>query len=188
MKAIETERLRLRPWNVPGDEAAAAQMFCDAEVMRYIPVGVRGTDDVPGILQRFNERNQRDGFGIEAVVEKASDRVIGECGLTYIPDTRDVEIAWFLIRSEWGKGYATEASRAVLAYALNERRLPRVYSLIDRENARSIAVANRLGMRFDRIVRAYRRDLMRYVSGAPEKKSAADDDAAVIGALIATGT
>jgi len=187
MKVIETQRLRIRQWNLPGDEAAAAAMFCDPEVMRYIPVGVRGPEDVPAILQRMNERAERDGFPLGAVVEKATERVIGESGLTYIPDTRDVEVAWFLARSEWGKGYASEAARAMLEFAFSERRLPRVYSLIDRENARSIAVANRLGMRFDRIVRAYRRDLMRYVTGEPEKKYGADDEAAVIGALVAAG-
>jgi RimJ/RimL family protein N-acetyltransferase len=102
------------------------------------------------------------------VVLKEENRVIGECGITHIPDyPGDVEIAWIFNRAYHGRGYATEAARAVLDYAFASAALQSVYALIDRFNAPSIGVANRLGMEFDRIVRAYRRDLMRYVRRRP---------------------
>ena len=58
--------------------------------------------------------------------------------------------------------YATEAARAVMDFAFAELQIARLYALIDRFNAPSIALANRLGMQYDRIIRAYKRDLMRY--------------------------
>ncbi len=47
-------------------------------------------------------------------------------------------------------------------FAFAELQIARLYALIDRFNAPSIALANRLGMQYDRIIRAYKRDLMRY--------------------------
>jgi ribosomal-protein-alanine N-acetyltransferase len=186
VNVIETARLRMRPWNLPGDEEAAAELFCDADLMRYIPVGAQPAERVAGIVQRMIDNAQRDGFGLLALVEKESGRVVGECGLAHIPDTRDIEIAWFLARSAWRNGYATEAARAILTYAFAQLHIPRVYALIDRENARSIAVANRLGMRYDRIVRAYRRDLMRYLAKPLQVRTA--EEAGITAALVATGS
>jgi ribosomal-protein-alanine N-acetyltransferase len=166
--ALETERLLVRDWRLPADEEGARAIFCDPEVMRFIPAGTFAPDAVTRVVRRMIEREERDGFGVWPVVEKASGAVIGECGITYIPETTDVEIAWLFSRAAWGKGYASEAARAVLDHALGAAALPRVYALVLPENAASIAVANRLGMRFDRVVRAYRRDMLRYVArGAP---------------------
>jgi RimJ/RimL family protein N-acetyltransferase len=164
MIALETERLLIRNWRPPEDEEDARAIFCAPEVMRFIPAGTFAPDAVPRILDRMIERDARDGFGVWPVVEKASGRVIGECGITYIPETTDVEIAWLFSRAAWGKGFASEAARAVLAHALGTIGLARVYALVVPENKASIALANRLGMRFDRVVRAYKRDMLRYVA------------------------
>jgi len=164
MISLESERLLIRNWRLPDDEEEARAIFCDPEVMRFIPAGTFAPDAIPRILGRMIERDERDGFGVWPVVEKASGRVIGECGITYIPDTTDVEIAWLFSRAAWGKGFASEAARAVLAHAFGPAGIARVYALVLPENKASIGVANRLGMRFDRVVRAYKRDMLRYVA------------------------
>jgi len=164
MIALETERLLIRNWRLPDDEEDARAIFCDPEVMRFIPAGTFAPDAMPRILGRMIERDERDGFGVWPVIEKADGRVIGECGITYIPETTDVEIAWLFSRAAWGKGFATEAAETVLAHALEVLGLPRVYALVLPENKASIALANRVGMRFDRVVRAYKRDMLRYVA------------------------
>jgi len=164
MIALETDRLTIRNWRPAEDGEDARAIFCDPDVMRFIPAGTFAPDAVPRILGRMIERDERDGFGVWPVVEKASGRVIGECGITYIPDTTDVEIAWLFSRASWGNGFASEAARAVLAYAFGPAGLTRVYALVVPENSASVAVANRLGLRFDRVVRAYKRDMLRYVA------------------------
>jgi RimJ/RimL family protein N-acetyltransferase len=166
MIALQTERLEIRNWRLPDDEEGARAIFCDPEVMRYIPAGTFAPESVARVIGRMIERDARDGFGVWPVVEKTTGVLIGECGITYIPDSSDVEIAWLYSRASWGKGYATEAARAVLAYALGPAGLERVYALVVLENKASVAVANRLGMRFDRVVRAYKRDMLRYVAVA----------------------
>jgi [ribosomal protein S5]-alanine N-acetyltransferase len=163
MSFIETERLLIRKWDLARDVDDALEIYGDLQTMRFIPCGALNREQTERLLTRFVERDDRDGFGIWPVVLKSERRVIGECGITYIPcHENDIEIAWIFNRAYYGKGYATEAARAVKEYAFAQAGVAQLYALIDRANAASIAVANRLGMDFDRVIRAYRRDLMRY--------------------------
>lgn len=163
MSFIETERLLIRKWQLPRDLDDAFAIYGDSETMHYIPGGAQSRDQVQAYIERKIAHDERDGFGIWPVVHKADHRVIGECGVTHIEGTRpEIEIVWIFNKVYHGQGYATEAARAVMDYAFGELHIARLYALVDRFNAPSIAVANRLSMRYDRIVRAYKRDLMRY--------------------------
>jgi hypothetical protein len=103
------------------------------------------------------------GFGIWPVVHKSHNRVIGECGVAYIPEHgKAVEIAWIFNSAYHRQGFATEAARAVMRHAFEDLNIWPLHALIDPENRRSIALANRLGLRFSGIIRAYHHDLMRY--------------------------
>lgn len=163
MSFIETERLLIRKWQLPRDSNDANAIYGDAQTMQFIPCGALEPEQTTRLVQRMIERDEEQGYGIWPVVHKADHRVIGECGITQIPGHEpDIEIAWIFNRAYHGRGYATEAARGVINFAFSELRIARLYALIDRFNAPSIAVANRLGMRYDRIIRAYKRDLMRY--------------------------
>ena len=163
MTILQTARLTVRPWDAERDLEDAHAIYGDAATMRFIPCGALSREQTLRLVTRMVERAAVLGFGIWPVVSKENGCVIGECGLTAIPGHEpDVEIAWIFNSAYQGFGYATEAARAVLEYGLRELRLPQIYALIDRENRRSIAVANRLSMSYGRIIRAYNRDLMRY--------------------------
>jgi RimJ/RimL family protein N-acetyltransferase len=163
MSLLETQRLLIRYWDLDRDLDDAAAIYGDPQTMRFIPCGALTREQTQRLVERMMERERVNGFGIWPVALKDDRRVIGVCGITYIPGYgQDVEIAWIFNRAYHGRGYATEAARCVMHFAMHERRLSRVYALIERENAASIGVANRLGMEYDRIIRAYSRDLMRY--------------------------
>lgn len=163
MSFILTDRLSIRKWDLASDLDDAIAIYGDAATMRFIPCGALGRDQTRRLLERFVQLDQQNGFGIWPVVHSGDRRVIGECGVTFIPGHgQDVEIAWIFNRGYQGQGYATEAARAVVRYAFSQLKMTQLYALIERENAPSIGVANRLGMEYDRIVRAYDRDLMRY--------------------------
>ena len=85
------------------------------------------------------------GFGFFTVVEQKSGEAVGRVGLIQHAGWPDIELAWHLFEGAEGKGYATEAARAVKKWAFEELRLDRLYSYIDCENMRSQAVAKRLG-------------------------------------------
>jgi ribosomal-protein-alanine N-acetyltransferase len=165
---IETPRLLIRTWDEQRDLDDACAIYGDEQTMRYIPCGALDRGRTRRLLARMIERNENEGFGIWPVVHRADRRVIGECGVTYIPGHgRDVEIAWIFNRAYCGAGYATEAAQAVMEWAFAQLPLRRLYALVDRENAASIRVTRRLGMIYEGIVRAYNRDLMRYVKARP---------------------
>jgi RimJ/RimL family protein N-acetyltransferase len=168
MKTIETERLLIRKWDVATDLDDAFAFYGDAETMRFIPGGVRDRDGTRASLQRMIDREKAEGFGVWPVMHKADGRVIGACGVFYIPEhAPDVEIAWLFHKAYHGHGYATEAAQAVTQFAFAELHLPVLYALIHQDNTPSIRVAERLGMSFARMMYAYDRDLRLYERQPP---------------------
>jgi ribosomal-protein-alanine N-acetyltransferase len=91
-------------------------------------------------------------------VRKEDERVLGRVGfLRWNPETWEVggsetEIGWGLAREHWGKGYAPEAAVALRDWAFEERGLTRLISLIQRGNAASVRVAEKLGETLERDV------------------------------------
>lgn len=167
MKPLETPRLRIDRWNDEDIDDAAA-LFGDPDVMRFIPSGVASHEKMKAYIDKMNGGIDRWGHGLCAVRRKSDGRVIGECGLQPIPDQQQViEIGWLLAKAFWHQGYAREMVTAVTQFAFEDAGLTRIVALIDRENAASIAIANFLHMRFERIETHYKRDLMCYSLTAP---------------------
>jgi RimJ/RimL family protein N-acetyltransferase len=155
---IATDRLLLR---MPRAEDAPGllEAFADPDAMRYIGDGstadLAGAEDTVG---RWLERWAAWGIGM-FVVERTEDaRVLGRAGfLRWDPETWEIggsetELGWGLAREHWGHGYATEAALALRDWALGERGLTRLISLIQHENLPSIRVAEKLGERYERDV------------------------------------
>ena len=148
---LETDRLRLREWR-PADRQPFAQLNGDPRVTEWLG-GPLAPEQSEALLARIVAELDRQGFGLWAVEVKGGDPFIGYVGLV-IPGFRAhftpcVEIGWRLAASAWGRGYATEAARAVLAFAFDQRAFPEVVSFTAVGNARSRAVMDRLGMRRD---------------------------------------
>jgi RimJ/RimL family protein N-acetyltransferase len=87
------------------------------------------------------------GYSMWALEDKASGRCVGWCGCWYPEGWPAPEIGWTLAKPHWGKGYAIEAARRALAFARDDLKWSRVIHVINPANARSIAVATRLGSR-----------------------------------------
>ncbi len=155
---IRTERLLIRKPQIE-DAPGLLEAFADPEAMRYIGDG--STTDLAGAeeaVDRWLERWDAWDLGM-FVVERAEDaRVLGRAGfLRWDPETWEIggsetELGWGLAREHWGHGYATEAARALRDWALGERGLNRLISLIQHENLRSVRVAEKLGERYERDV------------------------------------
>lgn len=92
---------------------------------------------------------QWHGFGFFTVVERATGQLAGRVGLLKHSNWPDVELAWHLFEGAEGKGFATEAARAVKTWARESLGLDQLQSYIDRQNVRSQAVARRLGATTD---------------------------------------
>lgn len=164
---IETERLLLRGFT-PDDLDALCLVFGDADVMQYISGGkTRSREETEKGLRRTIEGWRRRGFGLWAVVEKTSAEVVGYCGLTFLEETPEVEVAYGLAKSAWGKGFATEAARASLRFGFEVVKLRRIVAVVNPQNLSSRRVLEKLGMRYTKNARHYDSDLMYYEISNP---------------------
>ncbi len=149
-RCVETDRLILRIWE-PGDHAAVRRVFEDPDVVGAIGPG--GDIDPDAAAADYLTRRiagwEHDGFGLWAAIERESGEVIGWTGAWHqdiaVDSPDDVEVGWTLRRPWWGRGLATEGARAAVEAAFASLPVERVVHLIDPANARSIAVATRLG-------------------------------------------
>jgi [ribosomal protein S5]-alanine N-acetyltransferase len=165
---LRTERLDLRAWQIEDAEDAFA-MYGDPDVVRFLG----GAADLPipdldtqkawlaGRLARWAMPEFTGS--VWAAADRATDRVVGTMLLKPLVGSRAgasddegrFEIGWHLVRRAWGRGLASEGAQAVLRHAFEARELTRVYAVVAPDNARSIRVAEKIGMRWIETTREY---------------------------------
>jgi RimJ/RimL family protein N-acetyltransferase len=146
--ALTTPRLLLRAYRMD-DLPLYASLNADPEVVEHLggPISREESDDIADWAQALHSA---EGIGLLAVERRADNKFLGMCGLHHLDWYPDViEIGWRLERRYWGNGYATEAANAWLAYGFQTLNLPRVISVTEEANTRSVAVMRRLGMTVD---------------------------------------
>lgn len=149
---LETERLRLRPWQ-DDDLDAYVALCADPEVMRHL-LGPMTRDAAVAQLEAFRDHWATEGFGLWCAAPKDSDECVGFIGLAiprFLPEILPaVEIGWRLARSSWGHGLATEGARATADFAFGPLALDRIVSVTRPENRSSWKVMEKLGMTLER--------------------------------------
>lgn len=146
---IHTERTVLRPYE-DSDVAGAFGWFGDPEAMRFEPGGAdRSVADTRERLAAYIAHQREHGFSKWMVLSSGDSRPIGHAGLMVLEETGEIELGYRLLRSEWGKGLATEVARAWLEHG-RELGMNRIIAFTLRENLPSLRVMERLGMRFCR--------------------------------------
>ena len=151
---LETERLVLRRFT----EADADNLFeleGDPEVMRFLTGGrptpreVIRTETLPRFLHYYE---RLEGFGFWAVIEKVTGEFLG--WFEFRPPEGggpgEVELGYRLRRSAWGKGYATEGSRALIRKGFTELGVRRVVAETMAVNTASRRVMKKAGLRLVR--------------------------------------
>jgi Acetyltransferases, including N-acetylases of ribosomal proteins len=146
MLILETERLYLREMT-QSDFPALCRILQDDEVM-YAYEGAFSDAEVQDWLDRQLRRYREDKVGLWAVVLKATDTMIGQCGLTLQPwkERKLLEVGYLFQKAFWHCGYATEAAQACRDYAFETLHAEAVYSIIRDTNTASRRVAERNGM------------------------------------------
>jgi RimJ/RimL family protein N-acetyltransferase len=157
---IETERLFLRPWG-KGDAEEAKWVYCDPEV-RFFTGGAIDPERMNEFIRCRMADYVTGRLRLLPLIEKTSTKIVGSCGLQPFDGGPHIEIIWMLAREARRKGYATEMARAVLFHGLNVMKLRRIIAAIDPRNYRSVAVANRLDMKFSEVSYVYGRDMLCY--------------------------
>jgi RimJ/RimL family protein N-acetyltransferase len=148
---IETARLTLSAWT-EAERAPYRAMCADPEVMHDYPAPFT-TEVADERFERHMAAFTRDGFGKWALRRNEDGEYLGYCGVNPIWQTLapgpGLEIGWRMVRSAWGRGYASEAARAALANVFARTSANEVLSYTASTNLRSQAVMRRLGLRRD---------------------------------------
>lgn len=144
---LTTPRLRLRPFR-PGDFDAAHAVYADPEVMRWVGHGAhRSPAETRSALRGYADALAVRGYGFVAVIERSTGALIGDAGLHPLGGRGpDIEVGYTLARSAWGRGYGTEAARALVEYAFAHLGAPRVVAQVEPDNRGSRHVLEKLGM------------------------------------------
>ncbi|MDL2404583.1 GNAT family N-acetyltransferase [Rhizobium calliandrae] len=147
---LMTERLILRAHRLEDFEEYAA-FWTREDLVRYIGGEPSTREQAWSRLLRYAGMWHYLGFGFFAVEERASSRFIGEVGFLDLhrdmnPTTEGtLEAGWWITSSLHGKGYATEAIRAAIAWADDTFPGRRMTCIIDPENTSSLRVAQKVG-------------------------------------------
>ena len=155
MIILETKRLRLRHLAPDLDAEFILELLNDPSFIRYIgDKGVRDLDAarryiVDGPVKSY----QAHGFGLNLVELKTNGAPIGICGVLKRDTLPDPDIGFAFLPAYWNQGYAFESAAAVMDHARETLKLARVLAITSPDNEASQKLLNKIGLRFDRLVK-----------------------------------
>ncbi len=159
---LETPRLHLRLFT--RDDVQVMYTLCsDPEVIKYADTAVK---DVHEAMQRLEQGPladyQKYGYGRFAVELKSTGKVIGFCGIKYLPEIELPEVGFRYLKEYWGRGIGTEAALACVEFARSDLKIKKLVALIMPENKASINLSLKLGMVRGPLIRIYDVDAYQY--------------------------
>ncbi len=122
----------------------------DPQYLRYYHWRTRSKEDVQAFIKMFiaaQEERPRKTFQL-AICLKKSELLIGNCGIRVNDfNLAEANIGYELDRQFWGRGYATEAARAILKFGFEELGMHRIWATTIANNIGSVKVLQKIGMR-----------------------------------------
>lgn len=159
---LETERLKLRLFTLD-DLPVMYELNTDPDVIKYADTPVRNMAEA---RQRLEDGPLADyqqyGYGRFAVELKETGKVIGFCGVKYLPEIDLPEVGYRYLKKYWGRGIGTEAAEACVEFARNDLKVKKLVALIVPGNIGSVRVAEKLGMTRGPFIHIYDEDAWQY--------------------------
>lgn len=152
-KVLETERLVLREMTTD-DADLMLEMLNEPAFIKFVADrGVRTLrESADYIATKIVPSYAQFGFGFYIVQVKASGERAGMCGLIKREALEHVDVGFSILERHGGRGYATEAARALMQYGLTTLGLARIVAITAPGNVRSAAVLEKLGLRFQKMI------------------------------------
>lgn len=150
---IDLERIRLRRQR-ESDAQAMFECSSDPEVARYMDWPLNTA--IEPVIERIRQRSERWASGAEfcwVITLPDEDRAIGVISCRV--DEHSVDFGYFVNRLYWGNGYATDAARAIVDWAMSIPTIWRVWATCDCENVASARVLEKAGLSCEGRLRRY---------------------------------
>ena len=158
MSLFETERMIVRKLEET-DVPALLQILSDPEVMKYSIRGICDKDATTQFIKWSRECYITHEVGPWALIMKDSNILIGFCGVSpeEVEGQYEINLGYRLSRYYWNKGLATEATKAVVSYAFNEKGVKSIMAIVEPDNIASIRVVEKSGFNSYRIASFHNR-------------------------------
>lgn len=125
------------------------KLDADPEIMRYITKGKpRSAEESKDWIAKRLTEYDKNGFGLMPVYLKENDVFIGWSGLKNLDNTDKIEVGYRFDKPYWGKGFATEVTKAIVAYALHELQINQLVAVTDLDNEASKKVLLKSGFEY----------------------------------------
>ncbi|MBA6231872.1 MULTISPECIES: GNAT family N-acetyltransferase [unclassified Colwellia] len=149
MSIVETERLHICEVT-DKDSVALRLVLSDPEIMKYSIVGVHSDEEITKYIANCKQQYDTKGYGQWAIFSKADNSFVGICGLNShsVEGEELLHLSYRLSLSQQGKGFASEATSAVVNFCKEKLKRKNISALIDPNNVPSINVATRAGFSF----------------------------------------
>lgn len=150
---LETERLILREM-LPSDAEAMFKLDSNPNVVKYLGnKPVRTIDESITIINSVRNQYLKNGIGRFSVILKENNKMIGWAGIKFVTDiennqTNFYDLGYRLQEEYWGKGYASEATKAWLDYFFQTMRLPLLVANVNVDNFGSNKIVKKFGFQF----------------------------------------
>jgi len=146
---LETERCFLRQMTID-DAPAIYRLNLHPDILRFTtdPPFI-SVEEAKEFLRNYDAYTKTE-FGRWAVILKTTGEFLGWCGLKYIADENEVDIGYRFLPEHWGKGYAVETATACCKWGFQTKGLTRIVARIHKENLRSIRVAEKMHMVYEK--------------------------------------
>jgi RimJ/RimL family protein N-acetyltransferase len=160
---IQTARLSIQPFTLD-DAEGILPVWSDPVAMRWIPSGTITTVDAAREkIGRFMAHHAAHGFSLWPVRDKATGRILGDCGLILVEwKGPEVELAYRFGQDSWGKGIATEAAAACLRYGFETSGLDEIIAVTAPEHRGSRRVMEKIELQFVGTATYFGRELVKY--------------------------
>ena len=160
---IQLDGFRMQPIQ-RSNLSVLADIWSDPEVTRFLPsqgkpVSRQNTEKA---IASFVDHWQSNQYGVWEILDNASGLMIGYCGLRYLEEIDDTEVLYGLAKDYWGRGIATQAVRAAIAYGFEQAALSRIVALSFPENKASRRVMEKAGLRYEGRISVFGLDAVCY--------------------------
>ena len=162
-RIMQIDKYTMRPLD-GSDLDALSAIWADTEVTRFLPS--RGLPipraSVNKSLASFINHWEMREYGIWAIEENISSNMVGYCGLRYLDELDEIEVLYGLARSYWGRGIASQATKASILYGFDVINLNKIIAMVLPENKASKRVIEKAGLNYEKQLHIFGLDVLYY--------------------------
>jgi ribosomal-protein-alanine N-acetyltransferase len=164
---FETERLIVRQYDIEVDAENFFLLNSDEDVMRYIRA-TKSREECNAFLRKIVDAYKINPLiGRWAAYEKANGKFVGSFAIIPIEDSDDIQLGYAFLKENWGKGYASELTKAGLDYYFRNTNADHIYAIAEKDNVASHNVLLKNSFVPDGIRKEKDKELLKFIYRKP---------------------